>query len=361
VVAAFGVELMALTVAMQPTQREHVHDPLRCVLKPTTDRVQHGAMASASSLVTRYGAKMAPQPHGSPSDRPNGGEHEGTRPTDLEHVRWRHRPDVVRPVLVTAFEGWNDAGDAASTAVRQLGQHWATEPFASIDPEVFYDFTSTRPQVRLDLAGERHIDWPDNELGAARVSDDLHVVTLVGNEPQLRWRTFCSQITGLARLLDVRMVVTMGALLSEVPHTRPTPVYGAAYDAELTARLGLMPSRYEGPTGIVGVLHAAFTNAGLPSASLWAAVPTYVPSAPSPKAALALVERAARLLEVEVDTGGLQAETRLYEEQISQLVDADEESRDYVAQLEASYDDGEAVEDGGFRLIAEVEKFLRDQ
>jgi proteasome assembly chaperone (PAC2) family protein len=299
---------------------------------------------------------MASDSHGipgEPPERPDG-------PGRLEHIRWQHRPGLTRPVLVTAFEGWNDAGDAASTAVRHLGDHWEAEPFASIDPETFYDFTSTRPQVRLTESGERRIHWPENMLRAAKVSDDLHVVTLLGTEPQLRWRTFCSQVTGLARLLDVRMVMTVGALLSEVPHTRPTPVYGAAYDDELTSRLGLMPSRYEGPTGIVGVLHAAFSDAGLPSASLWAAVPTYVPSAPSPKAALALVERAARMLDVKVDTEELRADTRSYEEQISQLVDADEESRDYVAQLEASYDDGETIEDGGYRLIAEVEQFLRD-
>jgi proteasome assembly chaperone (PAC2) family protein len=296
----------------------------------------------------------------------------GRRPTDtvalmpsdpsaLEHIRWHHRPELVRPVLVTAFEGWNDAGDAASTAVRHLGTQWDARPFATIDPEIFYDFTSTRPQVRIADSGDRVIDWPDNELASAHVTDDLHVVTLVGTEPQLRWRTFCSQVTGLARMLDVRMVMTVGALLSEVPHTRPTPVYGASYDPAITDRLDLMPSRYEGPTGIVGVLHAAFSEAGLPSASLWAAVPTYVPSAPSPKAALALVDRATRLLSIEVDTEGLEDETRSYEDQISQLVQADDESRDYVAQLEASYDDGETIEDGGFRLIAEVEEFLRDQ
>jgi predicted ATP-grasp superfamily ATP-dependent carboligase len=285
-----------------------------------------------------------------------------SQPEDLEHIRWRRQPELNRPVLVTAFEGWNDAGDAASTAVRHLGAQWDAEPFATIDPEIFYDFTSTRPQVRLTEEGDRRIDWPENLLTAAKVSDDLHVVTLVGTEPQLRWRTFCSQVTGLARSLDVRMVMTVGALLSEVPHTRPTPVYGASYDPDLTARLGLMPSRYEGPTGIVGVLHAAFADAGLPSASLWAAVPTYVPSAPSPKAALALVERAARMLDVPVDTGDLVDESRSYEEQISQLVEADEESRDYVAQLEAGYDEdgGESVEEGGFRLVAEVEEFLRD-
>jgi predicted ATP-grasp superfamily ATP-dependent carboligase len=248
------------------------------------------------------------------------------RPPALEHIRWNDRPRLQRPVLVTAFEGWNDAGDAASTAVRHLGLHWRAEPFATIDPETFYDFTSTRPQVRLTPAGDRQIDWPENVFASVTVSEDLHIVTLVGTEPQLRWRTFCSQITGLARLLDVRMVMTVGALLSEVPHTRPTPVYGAAYNPELTTDLGLMPSRYEGPTGIVGVLHAAFADAGLPSASLWAAVPTYVPSAPSPKAALSLVERAARMLEVEVDTSEL----------------------------------GDTMEDEGFRLVEEVERFLRD-
>jgi predicted ATP-grasp superfamily ATP-dependent carboligase len=265
-------------------------------------------------------------------------------------------------VLITAFEGWNDAGDAASTALSYLGDAWESEPFATIDPEVFYDFTSTRPKVHLGPGGHRRIEWPENAFASARVSDDLHVVTLLGTEPQLRWRTFCDQVIGVARYLDVRLVLTVGALLSEVPHTRPTPVYGAAYDAEVTRRLGLTPSAYEGPTGIVGVLHAAFADAGLPSASLWAAVPTYVPSAPSPKAALALVERAARLLEVDVDTDDLAAETHAYEDQISLLVEADEESRDYVEHLEASYDeDEEPSEEGADRLVAEVERFLREQ
>jgi predicted ATP-grasp superfamily ATP-dependent carboligase len=282
------------------------------------------------------------------------------RPPVLEHIHWSDHPRLERPVLVTAFEGWNDAGDAASTAVRHLGMQWRTKPFATIDPETFYDFTSTRPQVRLTPAGDREIGWPENVFASATVSEDLQIVTLIGTEPQLRWRTFCAQITGLARLLDVRMVMTVGALLSEVPHTRPTPVYGAAYNSDLTTDLGLMPSRYEGPTGIVGVLHAAFADAGLPSASLWAAVPTYVPSAPSPKAALSLVERAARMLEVEVDTNDLTAETHAYEEQITQLVEADEESRDYVRQLETRYDDGDTMEDEGFRLVEEVERFLRD-
>ena len=293
---------------------------------------------------------MAPTESGSASERP----------IPLDHVRWSGQPLLNRPVLIIAFEGWNDAGDAASTAVRHLGDRWGARPFATIDPEIFYDFTTTRPQVRLSSSGDRQIEWPVNTVSSVEVSDDLHVITLVGTEPQLRWRTFCSQVIGLAKLLDVRLVMTVGALLSEVPHTRPTPVYGAAYDDELTTEMGLMPSRYEGPTGIVGVLHNAFAEAGVPSASLWAAVPTYVPSAPSPKAALALVERAARMLHVDVDIDELVAETRVYEEQISELVEADEESRDYVEQLEGSYDDGEGIEDESFRLIEEVERYLRD-
>jgi len=197
-------------------------------------------------------------------------------------------------------------------------------------------------------------------MSSASISNDLDVITLIGTEPQLRWRTFSTQITGLAQLFDVRLVITVGSLLTEVPHTRPTPVYGAAYDDDVTLELGLMPSRYEGPTGIVGVLHAACADAGLKSASLWAAVPTYVPSAPSPKAALALVERATKMLRTNVDTDELSAETHAYEEQISELVEADEESRDYVRQLESAFDDSDGMIDDSGSLVEEVENFLRE-
>jgi proteasome assembly chaperone (PAC2) family protein len=286
----------------------------------------------------------------------------GDRPfPSLEHIRWSARPRLSQPVLIVAFEGWNDAGDAASTAVRYLAEHWRAKPFATVDPEIFYDFTSTRPHVQFDVAGEREIVWPETQLSSARVNPELDVITLVGTEPQLRWRTFTNQITDLAQLFDVRLVITVGALLTEVPHTRPTPVYGAAYTDDATAELGLMPSRYEGPTGIVGVLHDACAGAGLRSASLWAAVPTYVPSAPSPKAALALVDRAAKMLKAEIDTDDLAAETHAYEQQITELVEADDESREYVEQLETAYDEGEGgwLDDSG-SLVEEVERFLRD-
>ena len=272
------------------------------------------------------------------------------------------RPELRSPVLVAAFRGWNDGGQGASLAAGYLAKLWNAHRFAEIDPEGFFDFQVTRPHVSLVEGVTRKIEWPETTFRHAGLSGaDRDAVLLTGNEPNVRWKAFTKLIVDLATELRVELVVTLGSLLADVPHTRPAPVTGSASDPELVERLGLENSRYEGPTGIVGVLHAAFSDAGLPSASLWAAVPTYVPSAPSPKAALALVERAARMLAVDVETDGLEDETRSYEDQISQLVEADEESRDYVAQLEASYDDGEVIEDGGFRLIAEVEEFLRDQ
>src|SRR5690606_38201916 len=218
------------------------------------------------------------------------------------HLRWRERPALDRPVLIAAFEGWNDAGDAATSAVAYLHDQWDARVIADIDPEEFYDFTSTRPRVELDEDEVRRIVWPANELSVATVpATDRAVVLLRGIEPQLKWRTFCDEVLAAAGALGVDLVVTLGALLAEVPHTRPVSVYGTAYADAVVDELGLSPSRYEGPTGIVGVLHAACQDAGLRSASLWAAVPTYVPGAPSPKAALALVDRVAQLLDTTID------------------------------------------------------------
>jgi predicted ATP-grasp superfamily ATP-dependent carboligase len=280
----------------------------------------------------------------------------------LEHVRWSTQPDLDEPVLLVAFEGWNDAGNAATTAVRHLGEAWGAQPFAAIDPEEFYDFSSTRPRIELDDDRQRVIVWPENLFSeTSGITDSLDIITLVGVEPQLRWRTFCDQITGLARIFDVRLVVTLGALLAEVPHTRPVSVFGTAYDDAVIDELQLLPSKYEGPTGIVGVLHAACQEAGLKSASLWAAVPTYIPTAPSPKAALALVNKAAELLHVEVETGDLEIAARSYEDQVNEVVQDDEETAEYVAQLEESFDENDDVFDTGPTLIDEVEQFLRDQ
>jgi proteasome assembly chaperone (PAC2) family protein len=283
----------------------------------------------------------------------------------VEHVRLENAPALRRPVLVAAFEGWNDAADAASSAARYLRDRWAARPFADIDPEEFYDFSSTRPHVRLVDGITRRIDWPSNELSAAELpGTSRDVVVLLGTEPQLRWRTFASEVVGLARELEVELVVILGALLADVPHTRPVRVTGTAADAELVRQLDLAHSTYEGPTGIVGVLHDALRQAGLPSASLWAAVPHYVAATPSPKASLALVRRTASLLSTSVTTEDLETAAADYERQVSEVVASDDDVSAYVSRLEASVDEGDLADmeiPSGDALAAELERFLRDQ
>jgi proteasome assembly chaperone (PAC2) family protein len=279
----------------------------------------------------------------------------------MDAVRWEQRPQLRRPVVLAAFEGWNDAGDAASSAARYVAAAWDARPFASVDPEEFYDFTATRPQVRLQDGMTRRIVWPSVELQAASVPGSSHdVVFLHGIEPQLRWRTFCELLVGVTRELQVEMVVTLGALLADVHHSHPVRVTGTAADDELVARLGLRRSGYEGPTGIVGVLHDALARSGIPSASLWAAVPHYVHQTASPKATLALVERAAALLGGRVDVVDLQVAASSYERQVSELVALDDDLAAYVARLEESEEVEEAEVPSGDSLAAEVERFLRD-
>ena len=279
----------------------------------------------------------------------------------MEHVRWTAHPELRAPVVIAAFEGWNDAGDAASTAARYLIDRWDIDRVADIDPEEFYDFTSTRPQVRLDDEGRRTIDWPATELFAGTIpGTEQDVLVVVGTEPQLRWRTYTSLLTDIASGHGARLCITLGALLAEVPHTRPTPVVGTAYEPDVVAGLDLQPSSYEGPTGIVGVLHDAWRRAGLRTASLWATVPSYVPGAPSPKAALALVERTATMLETWVATTDLEIAAASYERQVSELVDADEETATYVSQLEERHD-ATGVVPSAESIAEEVERFLRDQ
>jgi proteasome assembly chaperone (PAC2) family protein len=282
----------------------------------------------------------------------------------LEFVRWSRRPKLDAPIVLVAFGGWSDAGDAATSAVRYFGETWESEPFATIDPEPFYDFTSTRPMVQLDDNDERQIVWPENTFASARIpGTDVDVITLIGVEPQLRWRTFCDQILGVAKLFDASKLVTFGALLAEVPHARPVSIFGVGHEHDVARQLNLLPSRYEGPTGITGVLQAASRAADIEAASLWAAVPTYVPSAPSPKAALALVERANSLLGFETDNTELRVAAQEYEDEVTELVDDDEETSDYVRQLEARYDADEPrlFPEDAPRLVEEVERFLRDQ
>jgi proteasome assembly chaperone (PAC2) family protein len=274
------------------------------------------------------------------------------------------RPALTRPVLVASFRGWNDGGQGASMANAFLGRVWHAEAFASIDPESFFDFQSTRPHVSLVDGTVRRIDWPENAFQHARPArSERDAVLLLGTEPSLRWRTFAGLVTGLAKDLGVELVVTLGALLADVPHTRPAPVTASATDSSLVEELGVQPSRYEGPTGIVGVLHDACRAASIPSVSLWAAVPHYVSLTPSPRAAKALCDRLAGLLDVPHDTSELETASDAYLQQVSEAVAADEDTAAYVEELEGRVD--EVVPEGdlpsGDALAAELTRFLRER
>jgi proteasome assembly chaperone (PAC2) family protein len=273
------------------------------------------------------------------------------------------RPTVERPVLIAAFRGWNDGGQGASLAAGYLAKTWDARRFAEIDPEGFFDFQATRPHVRLEEGFTRRIDWPETVFFHARPHRmERDAVLLLGVEPNLRWRTFSRIIVDFAKELGVEVVVTLGALLADVPHTRPTPVTGSATDPELIERLGLQASRYEGPTGIVGVLHDACKSAGIPSASLWAAVPHYVSLAPSPKAAAALCGRLSTLLGAEIDTAELDEATETYVSQVSEAIAADEETAAYVEDLEQRADElDESDLPSGESLAAELSRFLRER
>jgi proteasome assembly chaperone (PAC2) family protein len=281
-------------------------------------------------------------------------------PNELRVV---HRPRLERPVLVTAFRGWNDGGQGASLAGGYLAREWQAERFADIDPESFYDFQATRPLVSLEEGETRKIEWPENAFYFARPRElGRDAILLLGIEPNVRWRTFTTLIVDFAKELGVEMVVTLGALLADVPHTRPSPVTGSATDRELVERLGLSTSRYEGPTGVVGVLHDACNKAGIPSVSLWAAVPHYVQLTPSPRAAQALCERLATLLGGKIDVSELRRAGRGYVEQVSEAVAADAETQAYVEELEQRSDTIDASElPSGDALAAELTQFLRDR
>src|SRR6266516_5191607 len=281
-----------------------------------------------------------------------------------DELRLDRRPELTRPVLIAAFRGWNDGAQAASLAAGYLAKTWDAEQFADIDPEGFFDFQATRPHVSLEEGVTRRIDWPETAFYHAHPDGfDRDVVLLLGVEPNLRWRTFAELLAGFAKDLGVELMITLGALLADVPHTRPCPVTGSATDSELVERLGLSASRYEGPTGIVGVLHDACRQAGISSASLWAAVPHYVSLTPSPKAALALSDRLADLLEAEIDTTELAAASENYAEQVSEAVASDPDTAAYIEELEQRADTlaEEADLPSGDTLAAELTRFLREQ
>ena len=275
-----------------------------------------------------------------------------------------HRPKLTRPVMIAAFRGWNDGGQGASLAGGYLAKTWEAARFAEIEPEGFFDFQVTRPHVSLVEGQTRRIDWPDNAFYHATVPGlDRDALLLLGIEPNLRWRTFTGLVTGLAAELGVELVITLGSLLADVPHTRPAPVTGSATDPELIDQLGLQASRYEGPTGVVGVLHDACTQAGISSASLWAAVPHYVSLTPSPRAAKALVDRLADLLGADVDTAELDEAAEAYAQQVSEAVASDEETSAYVQDLERRVDElaEEADIPSGDSIAAELTRYLRER
>src|ERR671935_3262985 len=281
-----------------------------------------------------------------------------------DELRIASKPTLRDPVLITAFRGWNDGGQGASLAGGYLAKTWAAARFAEIEPEGFFDFQATRPHVSLVDGRTRRIDWPDNAFYHAHIPGlERDAVLMLGIEPNLRWRTFTDLVTGHAKELGVQLVVTLGSLLADVPHTRPSPVTGGATDAELIERLGLQRSRYEGPTGIVGVLHDACARAGLPSVSLWAAVPHYVSLAPSPRAAFALCTRLGDVLGTEIDTEELEEASERYSEQVSEAVASDEETAAYVAELEQRADVIADEDDlpSGESLAAELTRFLRER
>ncbi len=286
---------------------------------------------------------------------------------DNSDLRLDERPSLRRPVLVAAFRGWNDGGQGATLAGSYLARLWDATRFGEIDAEGFVDFQATRPHVSLEEGLTRRIDWPENTFYRAAVPGaDRDAVLLLGVEPNLRWRTFTELIVGLARDLRVELVVTLGALLADVPHTRPAPVTGAASDPDLVAELGLQHSRYEGPTGIVGVLHDACRRADLPSVSLWSAVPHYVSLAPSPRAARALCERLGDLLGVRVDVEELAAAEEAYADQVTEAVASDPDTAAYVEELERRADSIEewSLEDelpSGDSIAAELTRFLRER
>lgn len=278
---------------------------------------------------------------------------------------WESRPDGLRaPALVCAFSGWNDAGEAASSALSFIGSQLGATRFARLDPEEFFDFQAARPTIRLVEGVTRAVEWPEVEVWAAhapRAPRDLVLVS--GPEPSMRWRTFCDGIIELAEVLGVQLTVTLGALLADVAHTRPVPLVGLASDAALVARHGLSPTSYEGPTGITGVLYTAFQDAGLPSASLWASVPHYVAAAPNPKASLALVRKLESVVGVSVDASELETGAAEYENRVTQAVSGDEDVRQFVERLEQAADEQEPSPEqqdvpSGDVLAREFQRFL---
>ncbi|HEX8081817.1 MAG TPA: PAC2 family protein [Jatrophihabitans sp.] len=269
-------------------------------------------------------------------------------------------PELKDPVLVAAFEGWNDAGDAATGAIEHLELTWSATPLAALDPDDYYDFQVNRPTVSLVDGVSRRISWPTTRLSVCRPAGaDFDLVLVRGIEPNMRWRGFCEELLEIMRELGVRTAVTLGALLSDSPHTRPTPVTGTSYDTASATRFGLDRSRYEGPTGIVGVLQEACVRVGIPAISFWAAVPHYVAQPPNPKATIALLHRVEEVLDIAVPLGELPAQADDWQKLVNEMAAEDEDVREYIRNLEERDDDGEMREASGDAIAKEFERYLR--
>ncbi|MFL5898520.1 MAG: PAC2 family protein [Solirubrobacterales bacterium] len=284
----------------------------------------------------------------------------------MDYLTWEgDLPHLRSPVLVCAFRGWNDAAAAASTALAAVGNSLDGELIARLDPEEFFDFQSTRPTITLDEGQTRRVEWPENNLIAVEVPGaDRDLVLLDGTEPNLRWRAFSETIATAADALGVEMIITLGALIAEVSHTLPVPITGLASNEDLVEELELERSNYEGPTGIVGVVHDLCRRNGIDSASLWAAVPHYVAAVPNPKAALALLRRLEGLTGIAVEAAELEEETTDYEEQIGRAVAANPEIEELVQRIEA--EQSELLDDEGDlpsadTLASEFQRFLRQR
>jgi proteasome assembly chaperone (PAC2) family protein len=287
---------------------------------------------------------------------------------DNRYINLDRTPRLERPIMVTAFTGWNDAAEASSLALKTMGEAWNAEPFGSFDSEEFFDFQVTRPHIQLVEGVTRDIQWPQNVLRATEAAPEetggRGVILLSGPEPNLRWKTFSNAVVELGREMNVETIVTMGALLADVPHSRPVSVAANAQDPELIKGLDLTASRYEGPTGLTGVLHRICADSGIPSISFWASTPHYLPAVPSAPAAIALLERFSDLTGISVDTSELDRNAGDYQEQISAAVSRDSDLASYVQMLEERYDSqAEGTRDlpSGDDLAQELEDFLRDQ
>jgi len=269
-------------------------------------------------------------------------------------------PQLRRPVMVTAFEGWNDAADSATDAIEALELAWSAQPLGEIDPEDYYDFQVNRPTVALVDGVSRRVTWPTTRITLAESAPERRDVVLVrGLEPNMRWRSFCAEIIEAANRLGIDEVVNLGALLSDSPHSRPVPVSGTAADGETARRLGLEQSSYEGPTGIVGVFNDACIRAGLPAISLWAAVPHYVAQPPCPKATLALLRNLEDVLEIAIPYGDLAEMAVAWERGVDQLAEEDSEVAEYVRTLERQKDEADLPEASGEAIAREFERYLR--